>query len=147
MSSKSATKRPTLMQTGRNTTSLWRLERRGSRWSSWEEGGSHVKMTINAKQDDIQSCQISCKTGRHISQTRTICRGITAGVHQVDKPSARGINETDVERIKDHLQCQNVDKITWIPADKMLADQLTKLKADSTTLTTVLRTGVWKKPA
>ncbi len=51
---------------------------------------------------------------------------------QVDEGSMR----LHVERIKDHLQSQNVDKVTWIPTDKMLADPLTKLKADSTNITT-----------
>jgi hypothetical protein len=62
---------------------------------------------------------------------------------QVDEGSMR----LHVERIKDHLQSQNVDKVVWISTDKMLVDPLTKLKADSTNLTTVLKTGVWKKPA
>jgi len=62
---------------------------------------------------------------------------------QVDEGSMR----LHVERIKDHLLSQNIESITWIPTDKMLADPLTKLKADATNLTTVLRTGVWKKPA
>ncbi len=62
---------------------------------------------------------------------------------QVDEGSMR----LHVERIKDHLLSQNVETVTWIPTDKMLADPMTKLKADSTNLTRVLRTGVWKKPA
>ena len=62
---------------------------------------------------------------------------------QVDEGSMR----LHVERIKDHLQSQNVEKVIWIPTDKMLADPLTKLKADSANLTEVLKTGIWRKPA
>ncbi len=51
-----------------------------------------------------------------------------------------------VERIKDHLQSQNIETITWTSTDKMLADPLTKIKADTTNLITVLKTGKWEKP-
>ena len=62
---------------------------------------------------------------------------------QVDEGSMR----LHVERIKDHLLSQNIELVTWVPTDKMLADPLTKLKADATNLSTVLRTGVWRKPS
>jgi hypothetical protein len=61
---------------------------------------------------------------------------------QVDEGSMR----LHVERIKDHLQSQNIETITWTLTDKMLADPLTKIKADTTNLITVLKTGKWEKP-
>ena len=61
---------------------------------------------------------------------------------QVDEGSMR----LHVERIKDHLQSQNIETITWTPTDRMLADPLTKIKANTTNLVAVLRTGQWKKP-
>jgi hypothetical protein len=61
---------------------------------------------------------------------------------QVDEGSMR----LHVERIKDHLQSQNIKTVTWIPTDKMLADPLTKIKADTTNLVTVLKLGQWKRP-
>ncbi len=62
---------------------------------------------------------------------------------QVDEGSMR----LHVERIKDHLLSQNIKTVKWIPTDKMLADPLTKIKADTTNLVKVLTTGQWKKPA
>jgi len=61
---------------------------------------------------------------------------------QVDEGSMR----LHVERIKDHILNQNIESIKWISTDRMLADPLTKSRADTTALTTVLKSGIWKKP-
>ena len=82
---------PTLMQTGRITTHkpLNKFVEAGREGGvtlfMMRMGDSHVKMMTNAKQDDIPSCQFSYKTGRHISQTTTICRS----TKQVDEGSMR----------------------------------------------------------
>jgi len=62
---------------------------------------------------------------------------------QVDEGAMR----LHVERIKDHLQSKDIETVKWIPTDKMLADPLTKMKADSSNLTNLLKTGTWKRPA
>jgi len=62
---------------------------------------------------------------------------------QVDEGAMR----LHVERIKDHLESKDIETVKWIPTDKMLADPLTKMKADSSNLTNLLRTGTWKRPA
>jgi len=62
---------------------------------------------------------------------------------QVDEGAMR----LHVERIKDHLQSKDIETVKWIPTDKMLADPRTKMKADSSNLTNLLRTGTWKRPA
>ena len=61
---------------------------------------------------------------------------------QVDEGSMR----MHVERIKDHLLHQDIESVKWVATELMLADPLTKIKADTTALTTVLRTGIWRKP-
>jgi len=61
---------------------------------------------------------------------------------QVDEGSMR----LHVERIKDHLLNQNIESVKWVSTDKMLADPLTKARADTTALTSVLKTGIWRKP-
>ena len=47
-----------------------------------------------------------------------------------------------VERSKDHLNSKDIESVKWISTNKMLADPLTKMKADSSNLTNLLRTGI-----
>jgi len=50
-----------------------------------------------------------------------------------------------VHRIQDYLNHQDITSVKWVPTQDMLADPLTKKKADMTPLTQMLKTGYWKR--
>jgi hypothetical protein len=127
MSSKSATKRPTLMQTGRITTtnhstSLWRLEGRGSRCSWWEEGGSHVKVTTNAKTRRHSKLSILKTTYTSIRNT---CRCIIRG--ESDKYAPIPWKSKLISRVGKSAKCAETLALEWTQL-LGLAENSTKFK-------------------
>ncbi len=61
------------------------------------------------------------------------------------KPVDEGNMRVCIHRIKDHLDHQDVKSVRWVPTEMMLADPLTKKKADTSALTELLATGVWRR--
>jgi len=61
------------------------------------------------------------------------------------KPVDEGSMRASVHRIKDYLDHQDITAITWVPTHEMLADSLTKKKANTTSLTQMMKTGGWKR--
>jgi len=61
------------------------------------------------------------------------------------KPVDEGNIRVNVHRIKDHLNHKDVKSVTWVPTEHMLADPLTKKKADTSALREMLKTGNWAR--
>jgi len=61
------------------------------------------------------------------------------------KPVDEGNIRVNVHRIKDHLDHKDVKSVTWVSTEQMLADPLTKKKADTSALREMLKTGNWAR--
>jgi len=61
------------------------------------------------------------------------------------KPVDEGNMRASVHRIQDYLNHQDIAEISWVPTHEMLADPLTKKKADTTSLNQMMKTGHWKR--
>jgi hypothetical protein len=60
---------------------------------------------------------------------------------QVDEGNMR----VSIHRIQDHLNHKDVKSVGWVPTHMMLADPLTKKKADTSALTGMLSSGIGKR--
>jgi hypothetical protein len=61
------------------------------------------------------------------------------------KPVDEGNMRVSIHRIQDHLDHKDVKSVNWVPTHMMLADPLTKKKADTSALTELLRSGIWRR--
>ena len=70
----------------------------------------------------------------------TDSRGLVDSLNTT-KQVSEGRMRLNVARIKEYLELKEIEKIKWIPTTHMLADSLTKSRADSSRLIRVLETG------
>jgi len=120
-------------------------------WRSWQRIEKHRRSHTSAQRRRRQMCSnlMEVKTDIKSLQVGKKCRnpGTWKCNGQCNLYRSTTPPNPNIERIKDHLVSKDIEPVKRISTDKMLADPLTKLKADLSNLINLLRMGIWERPA
>ena len=95
-------------------------------------------INIGQQVHQIRTGRIEDKSCRIIGKTDS--KGLVESLRST-KQVTEGRMRLNIARIKEYLDLKEVEKIQWVPTTMMLADSLTKARADSNRLIQLLETG------